>query len=508
VDREMISSKKDGLFSSHIDKIRMVDGAREFLDDIYRHGHKMAIVTNCNRATAEHILSYLQLDRFFDTVIIGSECTRAKPYPDPYVQGMRFFGVAADRVVIFEDSKTGILSAQGVSGRCVVGIQTLYSAKELLDIGVDRTIENYIGLSYRDILEYQNMNVNTLKRHIMTSMEGWNILEIHVNEEKLKGGFISDVIALDIVRRIEEISVVETVHCVLKLESKNETFLSKMSNDLALYEREYYFYENVSKFVPLKIPEFYGLVYDEKFENIGILMKNMAHDGRFDLNLDLNTVGIDVALRVISSMAKMHVKFWGLDLQKKFPDLKKHDDPLFFPSWGDFVRDRWPIFLDKWSYLLTKEQIGLAKDIVSRFDDIQLNMSDRNLTLCHGDVKSANIFYERCQNGSYEPYFIDWQYTIIGKGVQDLVFFMIESFDIDVIRKYRTVFMEYYFLKLLEYGVKDYSWVDFERDFKTATCYFPFFVAIWFGTVSDDELIDKNFPVFFIQKFFAFTFHN
>jgi thiamine kinase-like enzyme len=153
---------------------------------------------------------------------------------------------------------------------------------------------------------------------------------------------------------------------------------------------------------------------------------------------------------------------------------------------------------------LTEEQINMAKDIVLRFHDIQVNMSDCNLTLCHGDVKSANIFYEKLQNNSYEPYFIDWQYTIIGKGVQDLVFFMIESFEIDVIQKYRNIFMEYYYLKLIEYGVTNYSRLDFTKDFTTATCYFPFFVAIWFGTVSDDELIDKNFPIFFIQKFFHF----
>lgn len=37
-----------------------------------------------------------------------------------------------------------------------------------------------------------------------------------------------------------------------------------------------------------------------------------------------------------------------------------------------------------------------------------------------------------------------------------------------------------------------------------ATKYFPFFVAIWFGTVDEDELIDKNFPFFFIQRLFNF----
>jgi hypothetical protein len=31
----------------------------------------------------------------------------------------------------------------------------------------------------------------------------------------------------------------------------------------------------------------------------------------------------------------------------------------------------------------------------------------------------------------------------------------------------------------------------------------PFFTAVWFGSMPEDELIDKNFPFFFIQKLFA-----
>jgi hypothetical protein len=59
-------------------------------------------------------------------------------------------------------------------------------------------------------------------------------------------------------------------------------------------------------------------------------------------------------------------------------------------------------------------------------------------------------------------------------------------------------------VKLLENGVENYSIEEYNRDFDNSISYFPFFVAIWFGTVSDDELIDKNFPFFFIQKLFNF----
>ena len=62
----------------------------------------------------------------------------------------------------------------------------------------------------------------------------------------------------------------------------------------------------------------------------------------------------------------------------------------------------------------------------------------------------------------------------------------------------------YYYIKLLEYGVQNYSVKDYERDFINSICYYPFFVAIWFGITPEEDLIDKNFPFFFIQKLFNF----
>jgi NDP-sugar pyrophosphorylase family protein len=44
-----------------------------------------------------------------------------------------------------------------------------------------------------------------------------------------------------------------------------------------------------------------------------------------------------------------------------------------------------------------------------------------------------------------------------------------------------------------------------DKVFNNAVCYFPFFVAVWFGTTPNDELIDVSFPFIFIQKFLYFV---
>ena len=157
------------------------------------------------------------------------------------------------------------------------------------------------------------------------------------------------------------------------------------------------------------------------------------------------------------------------------------------------------MFKNKWFQTLNKNQREKCDDIFKDYSTIQQRFSEgNNLTFIHGDIKSPNIFYDI--ENDYEPYFIDWQHCAIGKGVQDLIFFIVESFDIINIKSMFYLLKEYYYKKLLEYGINNYLFEEYENDLRDAICYIPFFTSVWFGTVPYDELIDKNFPYFFITK--------
>jgi hypothetical protein len=83
-----------------------------------------------------------------------------------------------------------------------------------------------------------------------------------------------------------------------------------------------------------------------------------------------------------------------------------------------------------------------------------------------------------------------------------LVYFIIEIFYITNIKSIFHLTKHYYYKKLTEYGVTDYPFQEYENDLYDAICYIPFFTSIWFGTIPQDELIDKNFPYFLISKMF------
>ncbi|XP_024030671.1 haloacid dehalogenase-like hydrolase domain-containing protein Sgpp [Morus notabilis] len=86
-------------------------------------GLKRAAVTNAPRINAELMISRLGLSDFFDAVIIGSECARAKPHPDPYLKALDILKASKNHTFIFEDSVSGI-KAGVAAGMQVVGIAT------------------------------------------------------------------------------------------------------------------------------------------------------------------------------------------------------------------------------------------------------------------------------------------------------------------------------------------------------------------------------------------------
>lgn len=494
-DLQTISETKDKLFIELIDQIKIIDGALEFLQLIKSLGYHISIVTNCNRLVGEKIVNYCKFKNYIDFLTIGSECEKPKPYPEPYIETMKKYNINSEQVIIFEDSKSGLLSGRMSNPKCLIGLTTNYNSDELISNGANITIDNFVLVDLKKILYYNNLSMKEIKKYIINSLN-LDIIDISINEIKLKGGYISDVISLDIITQKKILS------CVLKLENKNNTKLSIMAKKLGLYERENYFYDKISKYINISCPKFYGLIKDDNFNIIGILMENLNTKSNYKLNLDLNIQDIDISLGVITELAKFHSKFWNKDIKKIFQELKKHNDPLFNPVWTNFINDNFQLFKDNWSGVLTDKQIKIAENIKNNFTQIQENLSINNLTLIHGDVKSPNIFYDSLK--SYKPIFLDWQYVAIGKGVQDMIFFLIESFDLDNIKLMYPIFKNYYYKKLKEFGIYNYSYNEYETDIKNAVCHFPFFVGIWFGTTSQDELIDKNFPFFFIQKLFFF----
>ncbi|KAI5647568.1 hypothetical protein M9H77_33573 [Catharanthus roseus] len=109
---------------------------------IEERGLKRAAVTNAPGPNAELIISMLGLSSFFELLIIGSECERAKPFPDPYLKALQELGVSPEHAFVFEDSKSGT-KAGVAAGMPVLGLATRNPEELLREAGATFVIKDF-----------------------------------------------------------------------------------------------------------------------------------------------------------------------------------------------------------------------------------------------------------------------------------------------------------------------------------------------------------------------------
>mmetsp|Transcript_10345 Transcript_10345/g.35706 ORF Transcript_10345/g.35706 Transcript_10345/m.35706 type:complete len:196 (+) Transcript_10345:443-1030(+) len=126
-------------------QIEPVQGLRELMRWIKRRGIAAAAVTNAPRPNALMILEGIGLAADFAPVVIGPECSNAKPHPEPYLAAMRKLGLQPEDCVAVEDSVTGATAAVA-AGVHTIGILTSQTAEAMGKIGVTHTIRDYRDL--------------------------------------------------------------------------------------------------------------------------------------------------------------------------------------------------------------------------------------------------------------------------------------------------------------------------------------------------------------------------
>jgi beta-phosphoglucomutase-like phosphatase (HAD superfamily) len=91
------------------------------------------------------MLRALGLTEFFgngERLVIGAECSDAKPHPEPYLEGLRRVGASASQAIAFEDSPSGMAAAVA-AGLPTFGLATTQSAEALLAAGAVAVIHDF-----------------------------------------------------------------------------------------------------------------------------------------------------------------------------------------------------------------------------------------------------------------------------------------------------------------------------------------------------------------------------
>ena len=121
-------------------------GAQELLRELKKRGVKTALVTMSMKRMAESVVNQIPF-KAFDVIVAGDMVTHGKPHPEPYLMAAELLGVAPKDCVAFEDSLTGLTSAEA-AGTKAVGVVNIVPIPELPGRIIWSTLE---GVTLRDL---------------------------------------------------------------------------------------------------------------------------------------------------------------------------------------------------------------------------------------------------------------------------------------------------------------------------------------------------------------------
>ncbi len=96
-----------------------ISGVKDILS-ILQKSYKMAIITTSRRVDFDLIHKNRGIVDFMDFTLCVEEYKRAKPYPDPYLAGLKRFNAKKEETIIVEDSQRGLTSAYNAGIECVI----------------------------------------------------------------------------------------------------------------------------------------------------------------------------------------------------------------------------------------------------------------------------------------------------------------------------------------------------------------------------------------------------
>jgi HAD superfamily hydrolase (TIGR01509 family) len=95
--------------------------AREAIDFFHRNGIKLAIASGGSREETTMKLRKKGILSMFDFISSGSDdVKRGKPEPDIYIHSLKGLGLEKGEVIVFEDTRDGMMSAKSAGIKCFV----------------------------------------------------------------------------------------------------------------------------------------------------------------------------------------------------------------------------------------------------------------------------------------------------------------------------------------------------------------------------------------------------
>lgn len=247
---------------------------------------------------------------------------------------------------------------------------------------------------------------------------------------------------------------------------------------LGFYEKEARFYRELWDKVGVRAAKGYYTAGDASTVQYVVLMEDL---GALPLGDQVNGASADECETLIAQVAKLHARWWGN------PELANLD---WIPSGQDDVTKLAAVayaqalqpFLANFAQHLSPEEQQMALDFMHRICPMIDDASSGEVTLCHGDLRLDNVFWGTPE-GEQGATFVDWQIAMKARGPYDIAYFLSQSVDPAVRAANEDRLVREYHKRLVDGGVKDYSFEQAWDDYRLSTMFCFVYPVVACGSI-------------------------
>lgn len=246
-----------------------------------------------------------------------------------------------------------------------------------------------------------------------------------------------------------------------------------------LYRREVLFYRDLAGRTTARTPDIVYADIDDDGVGFLLLMEDLAH---LQLGDQVQGCDLDQAIAGVEWMGRHHASFWG---RTDDPDVGFL--PVVHPSYHSDALIQgfaygWEPMLEAFGDVIPEHHRALKDQYLAAQPALFAWMATPPLTVAHGDFRMDNLFFDDTP-GSDPLLALDWQGALLGRGSQDLAYFLTGSVRTEVRRAHERDLVARWRARLCADGVTDFSPEQAWHDYRMAVAFVWTIAVVIAGTL-------------------------
>jgi beta-phosphoglucomutase-like phosphatase (HAD superfamily) len=109
----------------------------------------MGVGTSSTKDRAHKIISFLNIDEYFTTIVTSEDVKEHKPNPHIFLEVAKRLNISPENCIVIEDARDGIIAAKNGNMKSIGYLTNLNNTELLSD--ADMIINNFSKISYEEL---------------------------------------------------------------------------------------------------------------------------------------------------------------------------------------------------------------------------------------------------------------------------------------------------------------------------------------------------------------------